>query len=109
MKSFFVALLALPAALAAPAEPAGKHEVTACACANSKGETFVPSVCLYVRGRDYTAPDGKDYCFPAATNAEVMEDTFNAPWCAKEFPNFPERLCVKANACPLLGDTQQPC
>ncbi|KAK8068285.1 hypothetical protein PG996_007397 [Apiospora saccharicola] len=72
-------------------------------------ETFVPGICLYARGRDYTAPDGKNYCFPAATNAEVMEDAFNAAWCAKEFPDFPQRLCVKANACPLLGDTQQPC
>ncbi|KAK6857211.1 hypothetical protein PG995_007398 [Apiospora arundinis] len=107
MKSFFVALLSLSAALAAPNNE--KHEVTACACANAKGETFVPGVCLYARGRDYTAPDGHDYCFPAATTAEVMESAFNAAWCAKEFPNFPLQKCVKAQACPLLGDTQQPC
>jgi hypothetical protein len=64
MKTFFIALLALPAALAAPAPqdaPAGKHEVLACACANAQGETYTPGYCLYIRGRYFTAPDGKQY------------------------------------------------
>ncbi|KAK8071259.1 hypothetical protein PG997_011462 [Apiospora hydei] len=91
-----------------PRPQADKHEVTACACANANGDTFVPGVCLYIRGREYTA-DGKKYCFPGATDAERMEDAFSASFCAQEYPNYPQQACVKANACPLIGDYQQPC
>ncbi|KAK7917416.1 hypothetical protein PG985_011024 [Apiospora marii] len=106
MKTFFIALLALPAALAAPA---GKHEVLACACANAQGETYTPGYCLYIRGAYFTAPDGKQYCFPGATDVERMDEVFTDGECSRVYPDFPGHACVTTNACPTIGDYQQAC
>ncbi|KAK7947012.1 uncharacterized protein PG986_011333 [Apiospora aurea] len=86
MKTFFVALLALPAALAAPAPQADKHEATACACANATA-TLLP-------GRARRGAHG---------------ECLRRPLCAQEYPDYPQQACVKTNACPLIGDYQQPC
>ncbi|KAK8024420.1 hypothetical protein PG993_012486 [Apiospora rasikravindrae] len=90
------------------ADPAGKHEVTACACANDNGDTYVPGYCLYIRGAEITV-DGKKYCFPGATDVEVMETVFTPAECGRVYPDYPKQACVKTQACPLIGDYQRPC
>ncbi|KAK0386742.1 hypothetical protein NLU13_6578 [Sarocladium strictum] len=101
MKAVLVTLLALPAALAAPAAAAvnSAREIVAdhlaCTCRNAAGQTRASGICQARIGA--LVPSGvsanQEWCYSAVEWSLPVKELFPAKTCSLNFPDFPIYEC----------------
>ncbi|KAF2736685.1 hypothetical protein EJ04DRAFT_551057 [Polyplosphaeria fusca] len=102
MKTFFVALFALPAALAAPTASAFPIQSVECACMNAAGETRVSGTCQYQNGTPTTS--GPEYCYRAVSWAREMNTVFNNELCPQWYgEEWTKGVCRPVKLCQRPG------
>ncbi|RYP20578.1 hypothetical protein DL765_002735 [Monosporascus sp. GIB2] len=109
MKAFFVALLALPTALAAPLVSEFPMQSLECTCMNAAGETRASGICQYVNGLLHSPGE---WCFRAASWAPAMDTVFNNKKCAEMWGSeWKKGVCRPVTLCQGLGgpDYYTPC
>ncbi|EMD61864.1 hypothetical protein GGP41_002635 [Bipolaris sorokiniana] len=86
MKAFFVALVALPAVLAAalPSSQAAAFPIQSqeCTCQNAAGATRASGLCQYMRGA-LRGPG--EWCFPGTSTTAAMNTIFNDERCLEQW------------------------
>ncbi|KAH8591917.1 hypothetical protein B0O99DRAFT_597756 [Bisporella sp. PMI_857] len=100
MQFFLVALLALPAVLAAPAPAVDDPWPTtfpissfACSCTDGGSRSTI-GPCLYLPGIALG-----DYCAPAVAWSPHMEDYFTNDLCVSNDPTMPKAQCIPIKLC----------
>ena len=99
---FFVAFLALPAAvLAAPtSSSSSSFDSLACGCVNAKGDVYNSS-CLAMAGTSDKAGELAGYCYRAASWAPEMDQVFTEAFCKQDTgpPGYTKAVCKPIKLC----------
>ncbi|KAH8719171.1 hypothetical protein GQ44DRAFT_775511 [Phaeosphaeriaceae sp. PMI808] len=109
MKVFIVALLALPAALAAPLAGAAPIDSLKCACANAAGQTRSSGLCHLMVG---ALDNPGEWCYRGTSYAPAMETVFTATKCAEQWgAEWNRSICKPIKLCPRAPgvDAYSPC
>ncbi|PVH96318.1 hypothetical protein DM02DRAFT_632119 [Periconia macrospinosa] len=101
MKAFFVALLALPATLAAPLADGFPMQSLECTCMNAAGETRASGACQYLSGFLHSPGE---WCYRHTAWAPAMDTIFTNEGCVDLWGSeWNKGVCRPVKLCQAPG------